>query len=55
MDKVSRVIKEVKREEFLPAAVADESVLDRPLPIGFGQTNSQPTTVRIMPLKSCRN
>lgn len=48
MDKVSQALKEIKREDFLPADVADEAVLDSPLPIGFGQTNSQPTTVRMM-------
>jgi protein-L-isoaspartate(D-aspartate) O-methyltransferase len=34
------------REGFLPAGEARFAGLDRPLDIGYGQTNSQPTTVR---------
>lgn len=37
-----------KRRAFLPEEVADQAELDVPLPIGFGQTNSQPTTVAMM-------
>lgn len=48
MDRVSEVFKEVERRNFLPANVVEDTVLDSPLPIGFGQTNSQPTTVRMM-------
>ncbi|WP_062381051.1 protein-L-isoaspartate O-methyltransferase family protein [Demequina pelophila] len=36
------------RRGFLPASVRGQAPLDQPLPIGFGQTNSQPTTVREM-------
>lgn len=36
------------RRNFLPEDVADQAGLDIPLPIGFGQTNSQPTTVAVM-------
>ena len=36
------------RRRFLPEAVAHEHHLDAPLPIGHGQTNSQPSTVRDM-------
>lgn len=36
----------VPRECFLPPAERRFAGLDRPLPIGHGQTNSQPTTVR---------
>lgn len=36
------------RRRFLPAAVRGSAGLDTPLPIGFGQTNSQPSTVRDM-------
>jgi protein-L-isoaspartate(D-aspartate) O-methyltransferase len=35
----------VRREEFLPADQRRFAALDRPLPIGHGQTNSQPSTV----------
>jgi protein-L-isoaspartate(D-aspartate) O-methyltransferase len=37
-----------ERRRFLPPEVADEHHLDVPLPIGFGQTNSQPSTVAAM-------
>jgi protein-L-isoaspartate(D-aspartate) O-methyltransferase len=38
----------VPRRAFLPAAQQRHSERDVPLPIGHGQTNSQPTTVRRM-------
>jgi protein-L-isoaspartate(D-aspartate) O-methyltransferase len=38
----------VPRAAFLPEAQVRFAALDRPLPIGHGQTNSQPTTVRQM-------
>jgi protein-L-isoaspartate(D-aspartate) O-methyltransferase len=38
----------VPRENFLPAEIVGEGTWDVPLPIGFDQTNSQPTTVRLM-------
>src|SRR5665213_1084153 len=38
----------VRRRDFLPDDVKDRANLDMPLPIGFGQTNSQPTTVKLM-------
>ncbi len=34
------------RAQFLPESEKRFAGLDRPLPIGHGQTNSQPTTVR---------
>lgn len=36
------------RKYFLPEDVQDHADMDIPLPVGFGQTNSQPTTVAIM-------
>ncbi len=38
----------VRREDFLPKKQRRHAAEDRPLPIGHGQTNSQPTTVRNM-------
>lgn len=35
----------VARKDFLPADQQDDAAKDSPLPIGNGQTNSQPTTV----------
>ena len=39
---------EVPREHFVPLAMQAESYVDYPLPIGAGQTISQPTTVMLM-------
>lgn len=36
------------RYNFLPPEAVERSGLDRPLPIGFGQMNSQPSTVAMM-------
>jgi len=38
----------VRRHMFVPAGMEDQAYLDRPLPIGFGQTISQPLMVAIM-------
>lgn len=48
MDSVDRAFKEVNRADFLPEDLRHKAGVDVPLPIGFGQTNSQPTTVRMM-------
>ncbi len=47
-NKVAGAFKVVKREHFLPPDAMSEATWDMPLSIGFGQTNSQPTTVRMM-------
>jgi protein-L-isoaspartate(D-aspartate) O-methyltransferase len=47
-DRVADAFAAVPRERFLPAGQRRFAHLDRPLPIGHGQTNSQPTTVRQM-------
>jgi protein-L-isoaspartate(D-aspartate) O-methyltransferase len=47
-DRVVDAFAAVPRERFLPAGQRRFAHLDRPLPIGHGQTNSQPTTVRNM-------
>ncbi|NLS76311.1 MAG: protein-L-isoaspartate O-methyltransferase, partial [Chloroflexi bacterium] len=38
----------VPRHEFVPAEVLEEAYADRPLPIGYGQTISQPYIVALM-------
>ena len=43
---LARAFAAAPREWFLPPAEQRFAELDRPLPIGHGQTNSQPTTVR---------
>src|SRR6266576_291684 len=48
MDEVAKAFNIVKRSDFLPPDQIGTVDLDDPLPIGFGQTNSQPTTVRLM-------
>jgi protein-L-isoaspartate(D-aspartate) O-methyltransferase len=47
-DRVEAALANVSREDFLPRRQRGHSREDRPLPIGHGQTNSQPTTVRNM-------
>jgi protein-L-isoaspartate(D-aspartate) O-methyltransferase len=48
MDLVETAFKQVPRHEFIPDELRAHSQVDAPLPIGFGQTISQPTTVRMM-------
>ncbi len=38
----------IPRQDFLPEAEKQDAELDIPLPIGYGQTNSQPLTVAFM-------
>lgn len=39
---------QVPREQFVPRQFRQDAYEDRPLPIGYGQTISQPTTVLLM-------
>jgi protein-L-isoaspartate(D-aspartate) O-methyltransferase len=48
MKPVERAFEAVDRKKFVPAGLADRAFIDAPLPIGFGQTISQPTTVKMM-------
>lgn len=45
---VTEAMRAQDRRRFLPSEVLDDHHLDEPLPIGFGQTNSQPSTVAAM-------
>ena len=45
---VRRVMRKVPRHEFVPVDGADNAYLDQPLPIGYGQTISQPYVVAFM-------
>jgi len=47
-DRVQAAMASVPRRWFLPDSVQAYAAEDRPLPIGHGQTNSQPTTVARM-------
>lgn len=47
-ERVLRAMTRVPREEFVPDESRDDAYKDSPLPIGFGQTISQPYTVAFM-------
>ncbi len=47
-EKIKAAFQAIPRRYFLPKEVVGEAELDVPLPIGYGQTNSQPYTVGFM-------
>ena len=48
VDRVAEAFARTPREEFLPSGQRRSAAYDGPLPIGLGQTNSQPSTVAAM-------
>ncbi len=48
MDRVQEALRMVSRADFVVPQFREQADVDAPLPIGFGQTISQPTTVRLM-------
>jgi protein-L-isoaspartate(D-aspartate) O-methyltransferase len=48
MDTIDKAFEEVGRENFVPVNFKRAAILDEPVPIGYGQTNSQPSTVKMM-------
>jgi len=48
MDAVEQAFKTIHREDFVLEYLRDQAAIDAPMPIGFGQTISQPSTVRMM-------
>ena len=48
MDPIELAFAKVPRKNFVPEELKAHVGVDAPLPIGFGQTISQPTTVRMM-------
>ncbi len=46
--KIEEAFRHIDRKLFLPSNELSEAMLDVPLPIGYGQTNSQPSTVKQM-------
>ncbi len=48
VDSINQAFKSIHRVDFVPEGLKDQASIDIPLPIGFGQTISQPTTVRLM-------
>jgi len=45
---VLRTMRTVPRHEFIPREFTDQAYEDHPLPIGYGQTISQPYIVAVM-------
>lgn len=48
MSNILQAFQTFDRRDFIPPGSKDLAYLDTPLPIGYGQTISQPATVRIM-------
>lgn len=48
MTRIDDAFQAINRAEFLPTERKDDAFVDAPIPIGFGQTNSQHSTVRKM-------
>lgn len=48
MNYIEKAFAKIPRRRFVPEDLRDRADIDAPLPIGFGQTISQPTTVRMM-------
>lgn len=46
--RVAQVMDEVRRSDFLPSSLIPHAMEDRPLPIGHGQTTSQPSLIALM-------
>lgn len=47
-DRIIQAMKKVPRHEFVPDAMRDMAYINQPLPIGYGQTISQPFIVALM-------
>lgn len=45
LDRIQQAMRDTPRELFVPEDLRHLAELDRPLPIGYDQTISQPTTV----------
>ena len=45
---IIRAFEEVDRAHFVPEFLVDQAYIDVPLPIGYGQTISQPSTIAFM-------
>lgn len=48
MRKIEKAFQAIHRTDFLPGEAKYSAQVDLPIAIGYGQTNSQPTTVRYM-------
>ena len=47
-ENILRALREVQREKFIPTGVRPHAYKDIALPIGYGQTISQPYTIAVM-------
>lgn len=47
-DRITEAFEAIDRANFLPPDMKHAAEFDSPIPIGYGQTNSQPYTVRLM-------
>lgn len=47
-EEIIKAFSNVKREDFIPEEFKDSAYEDEPLPIGYGQTISQPYTIAFM-------
>ncbi|MCD6283661.1 protein-L-isoaspartate O-methyltransferase, partial [bacterium] len=45
---IIKAFREIDRKDFVPSYLKKEAYINAPLPIGFGQTISQPLTVAFM-------
>lgn len=45
---IINAFKKIRREDFLPEQLKSEAGINAPIPVGYGQTNSQPLTVAFM-------
>jgi protein-L-isoaspartate(D-aspartate) O-methyltransferase len=48
MGTIEQAFQKIHREDFVPESLRNQAYIDAPLPIGFGQTISQPYTVQLM-------
>ncbi len=48
VDTIEQAFHKIHRKHFVPEALQSQAEIDAPLPIGFGQTISQPSTVQRM-------
>jgi protein-L-isoaspartate(D-aspartate) O-methyltransferase len=48
MERINKAFQQIDRRNFVPPHLRQLAALDGPLPIGYNQTISQPTTVRLM-------
>lgn len=48
MERINKAFTNIHRRDFMPEAIADSAHIDSAMPIGFGQTISQPYTVEKM-------